>query len=46
MGSSESPKGWTWRAFVKAGLSKSEAGELAAYYIEVKSKPCGGRFYA
>ena len=46
MGSSEPPKGWTWRVFVKAGLSKSEAKELAAYYIEVRSKLHGDRFYS
>jgi uncharacterized protein (UPF0332 family) len=50
MGSSEPPKGWTWRAFVKeafikAGLSEGEAGELAAYYIEVRGKLHGDCFY-
>jgi len=50
MGSSEPPKGWTWRAFVKeafakAGLSKSEAEELAAYYVEAGGKLHGDCFY-
>ena len=49
-GYSEPPKGYTWRAFVKeafvkAGLSEEEAEELAAYYIEVRSKLHGDCFY-
>jgi hypothetical protein len=50
LGSSEPPKGWTWRrfvreAFLKAGLSEREAEELAAYYIEVRKSLHGDCFY-
>jgi uncharacterized protein (UPF0332 family) len=50
LGSSEPPKGWTWRrfvkeAFVKAGLSEEEAEKLAAYYIDVRDRLHGACFY-
>jgi uncharacterized protein (UPF0332 family) len=50
MGTTEPPKGWTWRmfakeSFIKAGLSEKQAGELAAYYIEVRKSLHGDCFY-
>jgi hypothetical protein len=50
LGSSEPPKGWTWRrfvreAFLKAGLSEREAEELAAYHIEARKSLHGDCFY-
>jgi len=50
LGSSEPPKGWTWRrfvkeAFAKAGLSEKEAEELTAYCIEVRKSLHGDCFY-
>lgn len=42
---SEPPKGWTWRRFVKAGLSEEEAEELAAYFIDVRKSLHGDCFY-
>jgi len=44
------PKGVYWRefvteAFLKAGLSKREADEMAAYYIDVRDRLHGACFY-
>jgi hypothetical protein len=39
------PEGWTWRRFVKAGLSEEETEKLAAYYIDVRDRLHGACFY-
>jgi HEPN domain-containing protein len=50
LGEATPPKGLSWRsfvkeAFIKAGLSESEASGLASYYIDVRSRLHGGCFY-
>jgi HEPN domain-containing protein len=50
LGEATPPKGLSWRsfvkeAFIKAGLSESEASSLASYYIDVRSRLNGGCFY-
>jgi HEPN domain-containing protein len=50
LGEATPPKGLSWRsfvreAFIKAGLSESEASSLASYYIDVRSRLHGGCFY-
>ena len=39
------PEDWTWRRFVKAGLSEEEAEKLTAYYIDVRDRLHGACFY-
>ncbi|MEM1909955.1 MAG: hypothetical protein QXT79_11320 [Thermofilaceae archaeon] len=50
-GSAGPPEGVTWREFVKgalvrAGLDEGEAGEWAAFFIDVRSRLHGEVFYA
>jgi HEPN domain-containing protein len=50
LGEATPPKGVSWRsfvkeAFIKAGLSESEASSLASYYIDVRSRLHGSCFY-
>jgi uncharacterized protein (UPF0332 family) len=50
LGEATPPKGLSWRsfvkeAFIKAGLSESEASRWASYYIDVRDKLHGDCFY-
>ena len=50
LGRTTPPEGVYWRefvtdAFIRAGLSKEEAKEMAAYYIEARSRLHGECFY-
>jgi uncharacterized protein (UPF0332 family) len=50
LGETTPPKGVSWRsfvkeAFIKAGLSQSEASRWASYYIDVRDKLHGDCFY-
>ena len=50
LGEATPPKGLSWRsfvkeAFIKAGLSESEASSPASYYIDVRGRLNGGCFY-